>query len=95
MSCSRESTNYLMIQQNEKSTQKIHFSILESHQCQKGGTRGEGSLEGPPTEEEEGGEGLSSEGEPDSLSHQSFEEVLYGWSRVLEDSGKPPPLTKE
>ena len=53
-------------------------SILGGHRCQMGGNPlgGESSLQGLPTEEGEGGEVLSSEGEPDIPAHQTFEEAL-------------------
>ena len=46
-------------------------------------------------EEETGGEVIPSEGEGSSLSHQSFEEALLGWSWVLKDSDESLPLTEE
>ena len=41
------------------------------------------------------GEVIPSEGGGDSPGCQSFEETLFGWSQVLEDSSKLTPLTEE
>ena len=49
----------------------------------------------PAEEEDVGREVLSSEGEHDSLAHQSFEDALFGWLWILEDSGELLPLTME
>ena len=43
-------------------------------------------------EEETGGEIILSEGEGDSLAHQSIEEALLSWSWVLKDWWPPPSL---
>ena len=47
----------------------------------------------PAKEEDEGREVLPSEGEGDSLAHQSFEAALFGWSWVLKDSGESHSLS--
>ena len=46
-------------------------------------------------EEKAGREDIPNEGEGNSLAHQSFEEVHFGWSMVLKDSDKSLPLIEE
>ena len=76
------------------STYHILPFISGSHQHQAGGNP-PGSLQGLPVDEEdEDREVIPSEGEGDSLAHQSLE-ALFGWSQVLKDSGKSLPLTED
>ena len=55
-------------------------------------------------EEYEPSEGESIEGDKDdegqppgttSPAHKSFEEAFYGWAKVPENSGEPPPMVDD